>query len=351
MVKKYLTDHPSQTIDDTLKELAGDKVLVITDNNVDRHVMPFLQDSKALQSSHKIVIPSGEDGKTLETVTKIWDKLEEIGATRSSVVVNIGGGVVTDIGGFAASAFKRGIRTINFPTTLLGAVDAATGGKTGFNYKGLKNEIGAFHMPYKVIVSALPFATLPQEEILSGYAEMIKTALISDRDFYIQLSDIDHILNNSRLLGESVDKCVSIKDEVVAQDPNEKGLRKVLNFGHTAGHAFESLRIKKGRAVSHGKAVAHGMLVALILSHLKLGLNSKEIAYYVDFLKNNYGAPLIVCEDIEAVMEKMNSDKKNKKYGEPAFTLLKEIGEPEINCLPSQEEIKEALEMYIDMAG
>ena len=348
MAQEYLTQNPTLTIDTTVKNLNPDKVLIVTDKNVKSKVLPLLSSSKIVADSPYIAITPGEEGKNLESVTKVWDKLEEIGATRRSLVINIGGGVVTDLGGFAAACFKRGIRTVNFPTTLLGAVDAATGGKTGIDYKGLKNEIGAFHMPAKVIISALPFSLLPKHEILSGYAEMIKTALISDREFYISLLDMEAVVGDEILLGRAVEKCVTIKEDVVAQDPHEKGLRKILNFGHTAGHAFESLGIERRQEITHGKAVAHGMLVALVLSHLKLGLDSNEVNHYRNFLKDYYGCALISCEDIDLVMQKMNSDKKNRKHGEPLFTLLKSIGEPEINIIPSQSEIREALEIYID---
>lgn len=350
MAQEYLTLTPALTIDKTIEALDADKVIIVTDSNVEKIVLPKLSESRVVTDSPRVSITPGEEGKNMESVTSIWDKMEEIGATRRSVVLNIGGGVVTDLGGFAAATFKRGVRTVNFPTTLLGAVDAATGGKTGINFKGLKNEIGAFHLPSKVIISPIPFASLGHEEILSGYAEMVKTALFSDKEFYINLLDFEKIVNDPVLLGKAVEKCVAIKDEIVAQDPTEKGLRKVLNLGHTAGHAFESIRIEKGIPVTHGKAVAHGILVALILSHMKLGLSSAEIHHYKNFLKDYYGAALMECNDMELVVNKMNSDKKNHTYGEPAFTLLKEIGEPEINCIPTQQELKEALELYIDMA-
>lgn len=348
MAQEYLTQKPARTIDNTIEGLNPDKVIVVTDLNVEKSVIPLLSDSIVISSSPSIAITPGEEGKNLDSVTRIWDKLEEIGATRRSVILNIGGGVVTDLGGFAAATFKRGIRTVNFPTTLLGAVDAATGGKTGINYRGLKNEIGAFHIPSKVIISTLPFQSLSREEILSGYAEMIKTGLISDKQFYIHLLELDEIIENSELLGQAVEKCVGIKDDIVEQDPTEKGLRKILNFGHTAGHAFESLRIENGNPVTHGKAVAHGMMVALILSHIKLGLDSNEVNQYKHFLKDFYGPALIQCADVDAAINKMNSDKKNSRYGEAAFTLLKELGEPEINCIPTQSELSEALELYID---
>lgn len=342
---------PAATIDETIEALDPDKVLVVTDLNVENLVLPALSESKVVTTASRIAIVAGEKGKTLESVTEIWEKLEEIGATRRSVVLNIGGGVVTDLGGFAAACFKRGIRTVNYPTTLLGAVDAATGGKTGINFRGLKNEIGAFHLPSEVIVSPQPFSSLSEAEKLSGYAEMVKTAIITDRKFYISLLDIDSILENDKALGLAVEKCVSIKDDVVAQDPKEKGLRKILNFGHTAGHAFESIGIAKGLKITHGQAVAHGMLVALILSNMILGFDSKEVNIYRNFLINNYGGAMMQCEDMEKVMEKMKSDKKNDSHGHIVFTLLKTIGEPVINCTPAPDELQQALELYIDMTS
>lgn len=351
MAKKYLTSDPAKEIDAAITALDADKVVIVTDTNVKKLVLPKLSRSEVVSESPVISIFPGEDGKNLESVTSIWNTLEECGATRRSVVLNIGGGVVTDLGGFAAATFKRGLRTVNFPTTVLGAVDAATGGKTGINYNGLKNEIGAFHLPSKVIISILPFSSQSHEEILSGYAEMIKTALISDKEFYVRSYNIEDTLSDSVSFGESVEKCVSIKDDIVAQDPTEKGLRKILNFGHTAGHAFESLRFETGSPVTHGKAVAHGMLVALILSHKMLGFDTKEVICFTSLLKSHYGNALIKCDEIAGVIEKMNSDKKNRKYGEPAFTLLKDIGIPEINCIPSQKDISEALDFYIDVMG
>ena len=350
MATQYLTSEPGETLDRTVEKLSPDKVLVITDKNVEEKVFPLLGTSKILKDSCRFILEGGEDCKNLDNVVRIWSKLEEVGATRNSLITNIGGGVVTDLGGFAASTFKRGIRTINIPTTLLGAVDAATGGKTGINFQGLKNEIGTFHHPSAVILSEKPFRTLPTEEILSGYAEMVKTALISDRSFYNSLLEMDMVLDHPEILGKAVEKCVKIKEEIVADDPNERGLRKILNFGHTAGHAFESLALEKGRTLTHGKAVAHGILVALILSHASLGFPSQEVAVYQQFLKRYYGLPLMSCEDMDEVIEKMRHDKKNKRYGEPVFTLLKDIGAPEININLTDTDIRSALELYIDMA-
>ena len=233
--------------------------------------MPAFASSKALSSANKVILSPGEDHKNIESAILIWKALEEAGATRHSLVVNIGGGLVTDIGGFAAATYKRGIRFVNIPTTLLGAVDAATGGKTGINFNGLKNEIGAFHLPSEVIISALPLATLSHREIVSGYAEMLKTGLIADEGLYRSLLDVDAVIADGTRLEGAMKRCVEIKEDVVRQDPTEKGLRKILNFGHTAGHAFESLAIERHKPLAHGEAVAHGMLVELILSHMLKG--------------------------------------------------------------------------------
>lgn len=351
MAQRVLIHNPALTVDRFVEELNPDSVLVVTDSNVETKVLSRLGESEVVLKSPRVVVRPGEENKNLVSVEKIWTGLEKIGATRNSLIINIGGGMVTDLGGFAAATFKRGIRTLNLPTTLLSAVDAATGGKTGINYNGLKNEIGAFHSPSGVILSTLPFSTLSRKDLLSGYAEMVKSALIADRNLYISLLEIHEVLDNTDKLGKSVIKCVEIKEEIVAVDPLEKGLRKILNFGHTSGHAFESFRLRENRAVTHGEAVAHGILVALVLSHLKLGFETIELNHYRNFLKNNYGGSLINCADIPSIISLISHDKKNLRAGMAAFTLLRNIGSPEINVEVTPNEIQEALEIYQDMMG
>ncbi len=337
-------------LDKVVEDLNPATVTVVTDENVDRLVMPAFANSKTLSQANKIVIPPGEDHKNIDSVIKIWNALEDAKATRKSLIVNIGGGLVTDIGGFAAATFKRGIRFINVPTTLLGAVDAATGGKTGMNFNGLKNEIGAFHLPSEVIISAAPLSSVSRRELISGYAEMIKTGLIADADLYKSLLDVDKVLADHKLLESAMKRCVEIKEDVVSQDPTEKGLRKILNFGHTAGHAFESLAIERHLPLAHGEAVAHGMLVELILSHMLKGLDSSEVYRYAnEILKPVYPKPDIKCEDIPLLINLMAHDKKNATSGRPNFTLLLEPGTPEIDCLPELKEIEAALDIYRDL--
>lgn len=345
-----LPNQIAEQLDKAVERLSPATVTVVTDENVDRMVMPAFAGSKTLARANKIVIPPGEDHKNIDSVIKIWNALEEAQATRKSLIVNIGGGLVTDIGGFAAATFKRGIRFINVPTTLLGAVDAATGGKTGMNFNGLKNEIGAFHLPSEVIISAAPLSSVSRRELISGYAEMIKTGLIADAALYRSLLDVDKVLADQHLLEKAMKRCVEIKEQVVSQDPTEKGLRKILNFGHTAGHAFESLAIERHIPLAHGEAVAHGMLVELILSHMLKGLDSSEVYRYAnEILKPVYPKSNIKCEDIPLLIRLMAHDKKNATTGKPNFTLLLEPGVPEIDCLPELKEIEAALDIYRDL--
>ena len=200
-----------------------------------------------------ITIPDGDAAKSLPTVCRVWDEMQRLGVTRHSLVINLGGGMVTDLGGFAAATFKRGVRFINVPTTLLGAVDAAVGGKTGFNYGGLKNEVGAFAPASDVIISTRYFDTLPASEMKSGFAEVIKHSMLSDRTEFLRLLDHDFTapIDHDDLL-ERLRRSVQVKVDIVGHDPHEHGEREALNLGHTAGHAFEALALQRGTPMPHG---------------------------------------------------------------------------------------------------
>lgn len=327
-------------------DLTEGQLYMVTDTNVARLVLPALRPhSRALATARRIVIPAGEEHKTLTTLASIWQTLSDTGATRRAAILNVGGGVVTDMGGFAAATFKRGIRCVNVPTTLLGAVDAATGGKTGIDFGGYKNEIGAFAMPAEVVISAATFETLPYAELLSGYGEMLKTALIADRELYRSLLDADRLLEEPTRLQGPVEACVAIKEEITGRDPYEKGIRKALNFGHTAGHAFESLCLRRGRPVPHGVAVAHGMKTALILSRMLLGLEGRVVTQYSALLRETFPALPVGCGDIESLIELMGHDKKNIQAGAINFTLLRAVGDPVIDCRPTPRDIRQALEL------
>lgn len=326
------------------------ELYMVTDSNVGRLVVPRLEiHSRALATAQRIVVPAGEAHKNLNTLSEIWQTLSNTGATRCAGLINIGGGVVTDMGGFAAATFKRGIRFVNVPTTLLGAVDAATGGKTGIDFGGYKNEIGAFAMPADVVISAATFETLPYEELLSGYGEMLKTALIGDARLYRRLLDAQRLIEYPTRLQEPVEACVAIKSDITGRDPREQGIRKALNFGHTAGHAFESLCLRRGTPVPHGVAVAHGMKTALILSHMLEGLDSRVLTQYSYLLREFFPVLPIRCTDMDTLLGLMEHDKKNLRAGSINFTLLRGVGEPVIDCMPTRREIREALELTYDL--
>ena len=330
---------------------------VIADSNTSPLVVDRLAEQiPDLKALPRCVIPAGDDHKDIESLTQAWRMLSTHGATRRSTLFCIGGGMVTDLGGFAAATFKRGIPCVNVSTTLLGMVDAATGGKTGINLDGLKNEIGAFSMPEDVVIIPETLDTLPREELLSGYAEMLKTALIADPEMYEALLDADRYLDEPRLLLPWIMRCIEIKTEVTTRDPKEKGERKILNFGHTAGHAMESHALINGRPIAHGIAVAHGLLWEMIISSIakegrEASLPSSRLYPYAAMLKQHFPAAGVKCSDIDTLMELMRHDKKNASPDRINFTLLRETGHPEWDMCPSEEDIRAAFEIYGDMTG
>ena len=290
-----------------------------------------------------ITIGDTDENKTLDSLTRVWTALQKGGATRHSLLVNLGGGMVTDLGGFAASTFKRGIAFINIPTTLLSQVDASVGGKTGINFGGLKNEIGVFNCANAVILSSEFLHSLDHRNILSGYAEMLKHGLISDVGNWTELLHFDLDNLDYDLLGSMVAKSVAIKERIVEQDPTEKGLRKALNLGHTAGHALESLALEQGRTVLHGYAVAWGLVCELYLSVAMCNFSKDKLRQTVQFIRENYGEPGIDCKQYERLYELMTHDKKNE--GDSInFTLLADIGDVCINQQATKEIIFEMLD-------
>lgn len=339
------TNNVSEAIRGLVSEMRPASVHIITDTNVERDVLP------RLGLDYKVIaFPPGDEHKNIITLSSIWASLIEQGATRKSLVINIGGGVVTDMGGFAASAFKRGVRFINVPTTLLAAVDAAVGGKTGINFEGFKNEIGAFAPADAVVISTALFSTLPSEELLSGYAEMLKHGLLSSADDYADLLRFDILNADLERLLPLLEKSVKVKERIVEEDPHERGIRRALNLGHTAGHAFESLAISKGHPIPHGYAVAFGMLVEMILSHTAEGFPSEELYRYASYLKEHgYGTPAITCDDYADLIALMRHDKKNDTPDAINFTLLSSPGKVLIDRTASEPEITAAFDIFRDM--
>lgn len=324
-----------------------DRCFVLCDAMSAEYALPLFS-TPLVATSCTITIPSGDEYKSVDTLSQVWLQLSRAGATRKSLLINIGGGMVTDLGGFVAATFKRGIDCVNVPTTLLGAVDAAVGGKTGINFGGLKNEIGAFYKAQAVIVSTRFYATLPREEFLAGYAEMLKHALIDGDSHYNAIFGYDITLHDADALLSLLQHSVAVKQAIVAQDPQEAGLRKVLNLGHTVAHALESHALKRGMPIRHGYAVAWGIVCELLMSHRALQFPSAIIYDLARRVEQYYGAYAITCDDYDELIGYMLHDKKNEGAG-INFTLLQAIGVYKINEVVSQEEIKIAFDFYRDL--
>jgi 3-dehydroquinate synthase len=337
----------TRDLTDLLNKLSFDGLFVLTDENTSRLCLPRLEAIPEIRTAKKFQIPAGDEHKNLQNLAAVWEFLSQNGANRKSLLINLGGGMPTDLGGFAASTFKRGIRFINIPTTLLGAVDAAVGGKTGINFNGLKNEIGTFAPAIAVLIDSNFFRTLDTVHLRSGYAEMLKHALLL-RNAASTVNDIlsfdfenvDYLKLNDWLF-----ESVLIKEKIVEQDPTEQGIRKALNLGHTFGHAFESLSHELTRPVPHGYAVAWGLVCELYLSFIKLGFNKDTLSKVARFVKENYGIFPFTCSQYERLFELMQHDKKNES-ATINFTLLKAVGEIEINQTADKKEIEEALDFY-----
>lgn len=346
-----ISSHLQRELAMAISECEHDRIFVLTDENTRQQCWPLVKRFLCMKNAQLITISATDENKTLESVAHVWLELQRGGATRHSCMVNLGGGMVTDLGGFAASTFKRGLDFINIPTTLLSMVDASVGGKTGFNFGGLKNEIGVFNDAKVVILDTLFLKTLDAENIRSGYAEMLKHGLISDEQTWAELMNFplgeipdEQLLTQlSRMLATSV----AVKERIVEEDPREHGRRKALNFGHTFGHAFESLSMARDEhPLLHGYAVAYGLVCELYLSVLKTGFPQDKMRQTVSFVREHYGIPAITCDDYATLIELMTHDKKNTA-GIINFTLLGGIGDIHINQTATTEEIKESLDFAV----
>lgn len=341
----------SATLDQVLEGYAYDRLFLLTDENTRRSCLPLLSASTKLATADLICIEPDDTHKTLQALASVWQALSDRHATRRSVMVNLGGGMVTDLGGFAAATFKRGIRYFNLPTTLLGAVDAAVGGKTGINFNGLKNEVGAFAPAEAVLVTTAFFASLSREHLLSGFAEMLKHGLISSLAVYEPLFSLDLTRPDSPEMLARLEESIAVKRRVVEEDPFEKGLRKSLNLGHTIGHAFESLSHHRHQPVQHGYAVAWGLVGELILSHRRLGFPLDTLRRFASYVREHYGTFVITCDDYDYLCERMTHDKKNAASDAINFTLLSDVGQVVINQTATRDEITLALDLYRDLFG
>ncbi|MCK8623777.1 3-dehydroquinate synthase [Prevotella sp. E13-27] len=339
-----LSSNLEKSLTDAITSQKADKLFVLTDETTQKLCLPLIKDIPCMSGASPIVIKAGDENKSLEAVVHVWEELQHMGATRHSLLINLGGGMVTDLGGFAASTFKRGIHLINIPTTLLSMVDASVGGKTGFNFGGLKNEIGVFRNASSVILDTTFLNTMDHENILSGYAEMLKHGLINNEKMLAELLTFDVEHPDLSVLQRMVAESVEVKQHIVLEDPTEQGIRKALNLGHTIGHAFESLALKR-QPVLHGYAVAWGLVCELYLSVVKMGFPTERMRQVVRFIFDNYGRMPISCNDYPTLIELMTHDKKNVA-GKINFTLLGAVGDIRINQTATKEEIEEALDFY-----
>lgn len=326
-----------------IAECEHDKIFILTDQTTHDMCLPKLQNFLCLKGAQSIVIKAGDTNKTLDSLAEVWTALSQGGATRHSLMINLGGGMVTDLGGFTASTFKRGIDFINIPTTLLAMVDASVGGKTGINFGGLKNEIGVFSDSKFVIINTQFLDTLDHDNICSGYAEMLKHGLISDNKHWAELVGFNLAQPDLAQLQRMVAESIKVKERIVTEDPHEHGIRKALNLGHTVGHALESFAMKHGRPVLHGYAVAYGMVCELYLSARKTDFPTDKMHQTVRFILDHYGRLPYTCDDYPELLELMRHDKKNTS-GIINFTLLGGIGDIRINQTATKEEIEEALD-------
>lgn len=313
------------------------KVFVLLDENTEKYCLQIINSIDLLKSNTiKIIIPSGEQNKNIETVQYIWSRLVENHADRKSLLINIGGGMVTDIGGFAASCYQRGIDFINVPTTLLGMIDAAVGGKTGIDFQGLKNQIGVFSQPLAVMILFEFLETLPKRELLSGLAEIIKYGFIVDKSFL-----------EAKIDSEYIRKAIEVKDEITRSDTTEHGRRKILNFGHTVGHALETYLLDNHQEIRHGEGVALGMVSALFLSEKYCNLNHDLTLYYKDLYAKNFNRFDLTNIPVDELMKIMRHDKKNEG-GDIRFVLIEDIGKPIYDVVVKPEDIVDSITYLID---
>jgi len=304
-------------------------IFILVDEHTNEYCLPKFLPNLATEIPIEIIeIEAGEEIKNITTCVEIWSILSELGADRKSLIINLGGGVITDIGGFIASTFKRGIDFINVPTTLLGMIDASIGGKNGVDLGNLKNQIGVINVPKMLLISTDFLETLSQREMRSGLAEMLKHGLIYDKNYWEQFLDLTKV--DFADFDALIYRSIEIKNEIVKQDPTENGIRKALNFGHTLGHAIESHFLESETPLLHGEAIAIGMILESYLSKEKGLLSNEEFHQIKYIISNIYEPHNFSDEDIISIQNLLIHDKKNE-YGKVQFALINGIGKIIIN--------------------
>lgn len=341
MPSEILFFNVSEKLTQFLKGKQYSKICVITDENTEKFCLPLI--SSVLPKTHLISIPSGEENKTLSTCEKIWKQMTDFQLDRKALIINLGGGVIGDMGGFCAATYKRGIDFIQIPTTLLSQVDASVGGKLGIDFQSFKNHIGVFKEPLAVLIDTTFLTTLPPAELRSGFAEVIKHCLISDEKKWNEIRKTNF---DSLPWEDLVQHSIAIKTKITEEDPLEKGLRKILNFGHTIGHAVESYFLNiPGKKLLHGDAIAIGMIAESYIAWKKDFINEEEMQMIKTYLITIYGRVPVFDFDIEKIIPLTLQDKKNES-GAIQCSLLEKIGKANFNIPVSLKEIREAINFY-----
>ena len=342
----HFNEKAYEALNNHLKENKYSNIFIIVDSNTNEFCLPnFLPYLETDLTIEIIEFEAGEENKNIDTCVEIWNVLTELGADRKTLVINLGGGVVTDLGGFVSSTFKRGVDFIHIPTTLLSMVDASVGGKNGVDLGNLKNQIGVINVPIMVLIDTQYLETVPQNEMRSGLAEMLKHGLIYDKKYWEQFLDLKEI--DFADFDQLIYRSVEIKNEIVTQDPTEKNIRKSLNFGHTLGHAIESyfLENKDKTTLLHGEAIAVGMILESYISLKKDLISNDEYFEIKSSLKSIYDDIIFDENDIKPILELLIHDKKNE-YGAIKFALIEGIGKIKINQSVENELILNAFEDY-----
>jgi 3-dehydroquinate synthase len=339
-----ILDHHFSQLNQLITTTKPSQVFILVDENTHEHCLPTLLGNLEGEIPFEIIeIEAGEEMKTIETATQLWEILSEFNADRKALLINLGGGVITDMGGFVASTYKRGIKFINIPTTLLGMCDASIGGKTGIDHQFLKNIVGTFAKPEQIFVYPDFLKTLPFTELRSGFAEMLKHGLIADQKHWNDLISIENLTPAS--IFPFIETSMKIKQNVVELDFKEQNVRKTLNFGHTIGHALESLFLEKGNLIPHGEAVALGMICETRLSFLENLISEKTANQIITNIKKCYPSISIASFSKKEIIVLMKNDKKNAA-GKINFSLLTGIGSSNFDYSCSEENINYALHYY-----
>lgn len=313
------------------------KVALLADDNTIEQCYPLIDDEQV----DVLLVPIGEEAKSLEVVQFLWNSLADLGYTRYDYLITLGGGAVSDVGGFVASTYMRGIRLIHIPTTLLGMIDASIGGKTAIDYGGVKNLVGSFYEPNEVWVSLTFLETLPKQEVLSGEGELVKYGLLDGDELYQETLDLEVIAP------DLIAKVIQYKLDVVAADLRDEGGRVVLNLGHSTAHSLEALKISRGEVLPHGIAVMAGLIVALYISYKWYGLEEQVLSKLIRVAKDRFPRVAFSCDDYEEMWQFALKDKKNSGGAELTMVLLSEVGCPMTEQV-TRKQWEEALDFYRD---